>query len=64
MVSSIHGDQLDSLLQTALEAEQLSRQDHLKLSSSLLSFELSSTERAKINRIFDRIRSGRIRLID
>ena len=53
------------LVQKIRETGQLSRQDHLTLSSLLLSaFELSTVERFEINGIFDDIRSGQVELTD
>lgn len=56
---------MQTLVQNIKQTGQLSRQDHLMLSSILLSaFELSAVERSQINRIFDDIRSGQITLMD
>ncbi|MEO0456280.1 MAG: hypothetical protein AAF152_06800 [Cyanobacteria bacterium P01_A01_bin.114] len=66
MISSTpSGNQMQTLVQNIKQTGQLSRQDHLMLSSILLSaFELSAVERSQINRIFDDIRSGQITLMD
>lgn len=58
-------DSVQILTQTAIASQQLSRQDHVKLSSLLLStFQLSLSERNAINRLFDQIRLGNVRLVD
>jgi hypothetical protein len=47
------------------QSNQLNRQEHLYLASALLgSQRLSQEERRSINQIFDRIQSGRIRIVD
>lgn len=58
-------DSVQVLTQAAMAAQQLSRKDHVRLSSLLLeTFSLSAAERNSINRLFDQIRLGRIRLVD
>jgi hypothetical protein len=56
---------LRSLIAQIQENGKLSRKDHVFLSSTLLSaFNLSSRDRNLINRIFDQIHTGRIKLSD
>lgn len=44
---------------------QLTRQDHLLLTSAILTDQhLSETERRDINRIFDAVQTGRLKVID
>ena len=63
--SSVSKDSVQVLTQSAIAAQQLSRQDHVKLSSMLLeTFRLSAAERNAINRLFDQIRLGKVKLID
>ena len=58
-------DSVQVLTQAAIAAKQLSRQDHIRLSSLLLAtFGLSTAERNAINRLFDQIRMGKVKLID
>ncbi|MEM9906716.1 MAG: hypothetical protein AAF921_16990 [Cyanobacteria bacterium P01_D01_bin.44] len=66
MISSTpSGNQTQTLVQKIKQNGQLSRQEHLTLSSLLLSaFDLSAVERSQINRIFDDIRNGQIELVD
>lgn len=48
-----------------MAAQQLRRKDHIKLSSLLLAaFNLTAAERNAINRLFDQIRLGKVKLID
>lgn len=48
-----------------LDAGEMTRQEHLQLTSLLLSAQrLSVTERREINRIFDYVQLGRLKLID
>ena len=58
--SAIH-----QLVDRILVAGEMSRQEHLKLTSTLLAEQkLTDTDRNKINRIFDYIQTGRLKLID
>ncbi|NJK52240.1 MAG: hypothetical protein HC936_04335 [Leptolyngbyaceae cyanobacterium SU_3_3] len=53
------------LLEKVLVSEQISRHEHLHLASILLSNrEATQTERRQINRIFDSIQAGRLKLVD
>ena len=62
---SIPKDSVQILTQAAMAAQQLSRQDHIKLSSLLLAtFSLSPAERNAINRLFDQVRLGKVKLVD
>jgi hypothetical protein len=48
-----------------LTVGEMSRQEHLKLTSILLAEQrLADSDRTKINRIFDHIQTGRLKLID
>jgi hypothetical protein len=56
---------LQALIAQIQETGQISRQDHILLSSTLLSsFGLSDCDRNHINRIFDQIHTGQIKLSD
>ncbi|MDJ0706394.1 MAG: hypothetical protein QNJ46_24250 [Leptolyngbyaceae cyanobacterium MO_188.B28] len=58
--SSIH-----QLIKKAVRLRQLSRQEHLQLTSAILSgFNLDPFERSLINRLFDAINMGRVKLVD
>ncbi|MGG6267745.1 hypothetical protein ACQ4M3_12570 [Leptolyngbya sp. AN03gr2] len=53
------------ILTRILESHQLNRYEHLHLASLLLAnHRLTPDERRQINRIFDQIQAGRIKLID
>lgn len=48
-----------------LTVGEMSRQEHLRLTSILLAEQkLADSDRNKINRIFDHIQTGRLKLID
>jgi hypothetical protein len=48
-----------------LEAGQMSRQDHLQLTSAILSdHQMTDDERRQINRVFDYVQIGRLKLVD
>jgi hypothetical protein len=48
-----------------LQSKELNRQEHLYLASALLGGEqLSDEERRQVNRIFDQVQSGQIRIVD
>ncbi|MBW4582939.1 MAG: hypothetical protein KME42_25510 [Tildeniella nuda ZEHNDER 1965/U140] len=58
--SAIH-----QLVDRILAIGELSRQEHLKLTSILLAEQkLTDSDRNKINRIFDSVQTGRLKLID
>lgn len=62
---SASSNSVQVMTQAAIAAQQLSRQDHIKLSSLLLAtFSLSPAERNAINRLFDQIRVGKVKLVD
>ncbi|QQE63574.1 hypothetical protein GFS31_02410 [Leptolyngbya sp. BL0902] len=48
----------------AMRQGVLKRRDHLRLTSALLSSQLSAEDRHQINQVFDLVRAGRIRLTD
>jgi hypothetical protein len=48
-----------------LAAGQMSRQDHLQLTSAILSdSQMTDEERRQINRVFDYVQIGRLKLVD
>jgi hypothetical protein len=56
---------ITSLIERILTAGQLNRWQYLKLMSAILSNrELSDTDRHQINRIFDYVQTGRLKLIN
>lgn len=56
---------LHQLVDQILAAGEMSRQDHLQLTSILLAEQkLLDSDRNKINRIFDHISTGRLKLVD
>ena len=56
---------LHQLVDHILAAGEISRQDHLQLTSILLAEQkLLDSDRNKINRIFDHISTGRLKLIN
>ncbi|HEY9659286.1 MAG TPA: hypothetical protein V6C65_12595 [Allocoleopsis sp.] len=53
------------LVEEILASGQMNRNQHFQLASAMLSnSELSDQERRQINRVFDYIQTGRIKLID
>lgn len=58
--SAIH-----QMVDRILAVGEMSRQEHLNLTSILLAEQkLADSDRNKINRIFDHIQTGRLKLID
>ena len=58
--SAIH-----QLVDRILAGGEMTRQEHLRLTSILLAEQkLADSDRNKINRIFDYIQTGRLKLID
>ncbi len=56
---------ITSLIERILTAGQLNRWQYLNLMSAILSNrELSDTDRRQINRIFDYVQTGRLKLIN
>jgi len=56
---------IKQLVDRIIASGQMTRQEHLSLTSSLLSaHRLSDEERTQINRVFDHIQTGRLKLID
>lgn len=53
------------LIEQILTTGQMSRQEHIRLTSAILSHErITEEERRQINRIFDYIQIGRLKLVD
>ena len=56
---------INRLVKKAVKLGQLSRQEHLQLTSAILSgFNLDPIDRSLINRLFDSINMGRVKLVD
>jgi len=66
MVSAAHEQSgIKSLVQRAVTARQLSRREHLKLTSAILSDpSMAPSDRFHINRLLDYVRAGKVQLID
>lgn len=53
------------LVERVLTSGQLSRREHLQLVSTILSdYKVTDEERSHINRVFDELQLGRLRLVD
>jgi hypothetical protein len=53
------------MIEQILSAGHISRQEHLRLTSAMLSdFELTDEDRRNMNRIFDYIQANRLKIID
>lgn len=56
---------IQTLVKHAVKAQQLSRREHLRLTSALLSDPgMPASDRFHINRLLDYVRAGKINLID
>lgn len=66
MVSAAHQQSsIQTLVQQAVTARQLSRREHLKLTSAMLSdASMEASDRFHINRLLDYVRVGKVRLTD
>ena len=66
MVSTVPDQSgIQSLVHRAVKSRQLSRQEHPKLTSAMLSNpDMESTDRFHINRLLDYVRVGKVNLID
>ena len=57
--------QASQLVREIGKSGQITRQEHLQLTSLLLSnYKLSEEERRKINQAFEQVQTGQLRLID
>ncbi len=56
---------INGLVHRAATTCEISRQDHLQLTSAMLaSPNMAASDRVQINRLLDSIRAGKIRLVD
>ena len=56
---------INGLLHRAAITCEISRQDHLQLTSAMLSTpNMAASDRTRINRLLDLIRSGKVRVVD
>lgn len=56
---------LHTLIEQICRSGQMSRQEHLYLASMLLATgKLNDSERQRVNRLFDAVQSGRLRVVD
>jgi hypothetical protein len=54
-----------SIIDNIIASGQMNRQEHLRLSSAILSdHRLSEDDRRQINRVFDYLQIGRLKLVD
>jgi hypothetical protein len=64
-VASKVSSNLQNILDRALEVGEISRKEYLQLTSAILAdYRMSDEERRQINRIFDYVQTGRLRLTD
>lgn len=64
-VASKVSSNLQNILDRTLEVGEISRKEYLQLTSAILAdYRMSDEERRQINRIFDYVQTGRLRLID
>lgn len=56
---------IQALVKQAIKARQITRQEHLQLTSAMLSaMDMKAADRSYINRLLDYIRAGKIHLVD
>jgi hypothetical protein len=64
-VASKVSSNLQSILDRVLEVGEISRKEYLQLTSAILAdYRMSDEERRQINRVFDYVQTGRLRLTD
>ncbi|MEO1146954.1 MAG: hypothetical protein AAFY26_15325 [Cyanobacteria bacterium J06638_22] len=62
---SMHGNSIEQLIEHVLTARQISRQDQDAFMSVLLAKRnLTERERSQVNRIYDALRTGRLRVVE
>jgi hypothetical protein len=56
---------INSIVERVMAAREISRQEHLQLTSALLANDqLTDEERRLINRVFDNVRMGKLQLVE
>jgi hypothetical protein len=56
---------IQQIVEQIIAAGQINRQEHLQLTSAILSdYRVTDEERRQINRVFDYIQIGRLKLVD
>ncbi|NEP32261.1 MAG: hypothetical protein F6K63_29205 [Moorea sp. SIO1G6] len=56
---------IETMVNQMITRGQLSRQEYLQLTSAFLcDYNISDAERHQINRIFDHVQTGRVKLVD
>lgn len=56
---------IETMVNQMINRGQLSRQEYLQLTSAFLcDYNISDAERHQINRIFDNVQTGRVKLVD
>ncbi|AOY83712.1 hypothetical protein BJP36_31150 [Moorena producens JHB] len=56
---------IETMVNQMITRGQLSRQEYLQLTSAFLcDYNISDAERHQINRIFDNVQTGRVKLVD
>jgi hypothetical protein len=64
-ISSKSNNTITPLVEQLLAAGEISRQEHLNLASMLLSGQrMTDKDRCQINRVFDYVQTGRLKLVD
>lgn len=56
---------IESIVDRVMAAKEISRQEHLQLTSALLSGnQITDEERRLVNRVFDNVRLGKVKLVE
>ncbi|MBF2088276.1 MAG: hypothetical protein IGR80_10955 [Synechococcales cyanobacterium K44_A2020_017] len=56
---------ISNIVERVMAAREISRQEHLQLTSALLAnYQLTDEERRLINRVFDHVRMGKLTMVD
>jgi hypothetical protein len=64
-VQSKSGIVLRQMVDQIISAGRINRQEHLQLTSAILSdYSITDEERRQINRVFDYVQIGRLKLVD
>jgi len=64
-IQSKSGIVLRQMVDQIISAGRINRQEHLQLTSAILSdYSITDEERRQINRVFDYVQSGRLKLVD
>lgn len=65
ITENFSGSAIQSFIEKIITAGELSRRDHLCLTSTILAdYKLTEEDRSRISRVLDYVQTGRLKLVD